>query len=371
MSTARYVFLDAGRGLAALVVLWHHVMVFYGRSIDELLAGVPAISIAAHAVSGWNTLAVAFFFVISGWSIQISTRRLSAGDLGLSWRSYMRHRVRRIVPIYCMALVWSFLMTMTLQRPEHERSLLTLLGNLAFLQTPAGTLGNLVVPFAGNGPLWSLSFEFWYYLALPLVYPLLVPGSPPGRSFRPELAIALCMLIGLLAIGLNRIAPNPFFLFATLWPVWLAGFVFGRVSDDRAGMIGCLLVILVGELVLWGISRVLNSDALLILLRSLGVAAGTAALAMAHTLPAVKYLSGRTFAQLLVGALAFIGGGSYSIYVLHYPLIMFLAAEAFELHYVAGGVLLLVLGAAVAEPRLQRSINRLAMFRDGSDRDTR
>ena len=53
----------------------------------------------------------------------------------------------------------------------------TLLGNAAFLQ-------EIVVPtYGSNAPLWSLSYEFWYYF----LYPVLI-------------AFAFCRSLGRLAV---------------------------------------------------------------------------------------------------------------------------------------------------------------------------
>jgi peptidoglycan/LPS O-acetylase OafA/YrhL len=57
-----------------------------------------------------------------------------------------------------------------------------LLGNLAFLQTIA------VAPFGSNGPLWSLAFEFWYYIWFPALVVLV-----RQRRLSPAL---LALLIG-------------------------------------------------------------------------------------------------------------------------------------------------------------------------------
>jgi peptidoglycan/LPS O-acetylase OafA/YrhL len=57
-----------------------------------------------------------------------------------------------------------------------------LLGNCLFLQTIAlPGMGSRIVPlFGSNGPLWSLSNEFWYYIAFPFMVLLMARG----RSWR-------------------------------------------------------------------------------------------------------------------------------------------------------------------------------------------
>jgi peptidoglycan/LPS O-acetylase OafA/YrhL len=55
----------------------------------------------------------------------------------------------------------------------------TLAGNTFFLQTiKLPGMGGLRLPaFGSNGPLWSLSNEFWYYLAFPLLALLIAKSS--------------------------------------------------------------------------------------------------------------------------------------------------------------------------------------------------
>jgi len=67
-----------------------------------------------------------------------------------------------------------------------------LAGNSLFLQTIAlPGLGHTRVPtFGSNGALWSLSFEFWYYLAFPFLVFLLAWG----RSWRMGLVSCLVLV---------------------------------------------------------------------------------------------------------------------------------------------------------------------------------
>ena len=65
------------------------------------------------------------------------------------------------------------------------------MGNLFFLQTI------FVPPFGSNAPLWSLSFEFWYYLLFPLCLFALSRGNQvvSGR-FCALAAVAVAALVG-------------------------------------------------------------------------------------------------------------------------------------------------------------------------------
>ena len=81
MYASRYQTLDSWRGLAALLVVFHHVSgMEVGRS------------------------AVMVFFVISGYCITASA--YSCQERGLGFWGYLRRRVRRIYPPYLLALVY-------------------------------------------------------------------------------------------------------------------------------------------------------------------------------------------------------------------------------------------------------------------------
>jgi peptidoglycan/LPS O-acetylase OafA/YrhL len=58
------------------------------------------------------------------------------------------------------------------------------LGSLFFLQ------GIACAPFGSNGPLWSLSYEFWYYLLFPLLYLAVTTVGTP-RSIKVKAAMAV------------------------------------------------------------------------------------------------------------------------------------------------------------------------------------
>jgi peptidoglycan/LPS O-acetylase OafA/YrhL len=80
------------------------------------------------------------------------------------------------------------------------------LGNIAFLQ-------NTLVPvFGSNGPLWSLNYEFWYYIMFPLGF--FVLSSRYGRALRVAFAAGLIFL--LLSLGWPLVVDAPIWVFGAL-----------------------------------------------------------------------------------------------------------------------------------------------------------
>lgn len=174
------------RATAALVVFAGHARVLF---IGSLL-GAAGIGANAHKVvsGGHHTIgqtdpghqAVIVFFVLSGYLVGGGTLR--AWQRGLwTWREYAIQRLTRL----WMVLLPALLLTVLLDRvgialfgfggiyggpigqdsiPRDILSRLdskTFFGCLLFLQNVfTKTLGS-------NSPLWTLSYEFWFYIAFP------------------------------------------------------------------------------------------------------------------------------------------------------------------------------------------------------------
>jgi peptidoglycan/LPS O-acetylase OafA/YrhL len=80
-----------------------------------------------------------------------------------------------------------------------------LVGNSLFLQTISlpGMRGAQVSTFGSNGPLWSLAFEFWYYMAFPLLVLLLVKsGSNRSANGDPRARVSRWLLRAACIVGL-------------------------------------------------------------------------------------------------------------------------------------------------------------------------
>jgi peptidoglycan/LPS O-acetylase OafA/YrhL len=210
----RLIGLDALRGASALVVVLHHVRTLFPASSARLAHGSELAGELSGFVSSRSTEAVLLFFVLSGLSIRLSVERRGLGDRA-SIGDYLRRRAQRILPPYVLALAVSALVAHTIAPvPAVAVSLSTLAGNLLFLQTAIGVPGQWFMPYAGNAPLWSLSFEVFYYLS----YPLLVAGIPDAR--RRSLVVLALSALGFAA---GALAANPFAMFCAAFPIWYFG----------------------------------------------------------------------------------------------------------------------------------------------------
>lgn len=230
------VHLDAIRGLAAVAVfLSHGRMLFIARGLRNVIAGSPdqirgvkldTSPLTAHALPRQSIghEAVIVFFVLSGYFVGGSVLR-SFRETKFSWTKYLLHRMTRLWVVLIPALVigWSLdqcgmhLLHGThnlysgYSSPEIAPGLsqrLTLgafLGNVFFLQ-------GIVTPCLGtNLPLWSLAYEFWFYLLFPLALVAL------GRSEQAAVGragAACCFLAFALLCG---------WIIMAYFAIWLIG----------------------------------------------------------------------------------------------------------------------------------------------------
>ena len=177
MKNHPYFHLECVRGLAALLVLAHHVRVLlfsYFESFPPELRN--SVTRAYIFITGFNRGSVIVFFTLSGYLI---IKKVVSNLPGFQWREYLTDRLVRLY----MVLLPSLLMTVVfvtagraiwigeyaggagynLSPAQIDISWQTIVKNLFYLQTLTGpTLGD-------NTPLWSLAYEFWYYLLFPLM----------------------------------------------------------------------------------------------------------------------------------------------------------------------------------------------------------
>jgi|SRR5579871_1073397 len=167
----KFEVLDFCRGLAALAVVTGHARLF---TLATYASGAakPLWLAPLYLLTGIGRQAVVIFFVLSGFLIGRNV--LNAFSSGKwSWRTYAAHRLARLWAVLIPALILTALLD--LARGEWP-NLLVALANAAFLQT-------IVAPtFGSNAPLWSLAYEFWYYVTFPLLaFIILGAGSRPAR----------------------------------------------------------------------------------------------------------------------------------------------------------------------------------------------
>ena len=137
--------LDILRGVAALTVVLFHVISCYPTVFDKNfeLGYFLNYNFPGH-------MGVLVFFILSGYVIAVNNPSLPDRK---SISRYIRKRLIRIVPIYFVAMVFTFAIT------YGRYDLRQMLSNFFFVSVP---FDNVTME---NGPLWSLNYELLYYFA--------------------------------------------------------------------------------------------------------------------------------------------------------------------------------------------------------------
>ncbi len=146
--TRKIQLLEALRGFAAVYVLFHHLTLRQKNIFGYFFAEGQA--------------AVILFFILSGFVIYLSTNGLSK-KRELHFKEYFIKRFRRIYPVFIVALILAYAAQSITAHRWLPLNAPTLLGNLLNLQD-FRLPGNWFVPYYRNTPLWSLSYEWWYYM---------------------------------------------------------------------------------------------------------------------------------------------------------------------------------------------------------------
>jgi len=342
----RLVRLECLRGFAALYVFVVHIAQYVVK--PEGLLAWPF---------KFGQEAVMLFFLISGFVIFYSYEVASDKSFG----GYLLRRFRRIYPIFLLALGLSAL----LRANDGSFDVRTLLGNLFMLQDFSATKpGVWFNYYGGNTPLWSLSYEWWFYM---LFFPI--------RTRLPE-AVQKYVVFGLgaVAIAVYQAWPNQISLFLGYFMIWWTGVEMAR-AYCRGRSVGIMPVLLMALTVFGFFVPVW-----LTLLR------GASATTIGHVLLEHRYASFHpalefrhtsfAFAAVVVGLVwqrlgwrgfdaifsvfSKVAPISYGIYVLHLPIVTSTLLSGLPLPVeVAGYVAATVILATLAEGPFQQWVNRL------------
>lgn len=181
----KLIYLQIARGIAALIVVFHHITASGVYYFDKHLFG-------GVFKAGWN--AVDFFFVLSGFIIYYA----HSGDLGRKseWRRYFSKRLLRIYPIYwVVAGIGLALLSMKSgQVSGHELP--------AFVSPSTYVLKSLLLIPQRIDPFlvvaWSLCYEMFFYIMFGL-------GILAGRR-----VLWIFIVVYLALLGYQIIYPSGF-----------------------------------------------------------------------------------------------------------------------------------------------------------------
>ncbi len=301
--------LTATRGAAAILVFIHH----YGP--EELFA------------PGWRVgnVAVSYFFVLSGFVLY-----LSYSDKAFRYADYMKRRVARIVPVYLLALA-----LMVFPAEQHFKCIITTVRGVKELLLSAALLQAYVptYPLTLNLPGWTISVEMAFYIVFPLLLGL------QRRSIRwfavgaaGLFVLSQCIHLYLFPVrqGLGDVVSdtiffNPLIHMSQFMVGMLGGYLFYRVRD-RIPKYQLLPLLLLAMCVAAVVYRAYHPQYISFQVGLLDPLATLLILSIAINNPA----------WLRVRPLVFLGEISYGIYILQWPVYVFLYTMN-ERHWHIGG----------------------------------
>lgn len=149
--------LEAIRGFAALYVVFHHLFA----------SGLVIGGINFSFLFRFGQEAVILFFILSGFVISYSFEKAKDKRFSLFF-------TKRFIRIYFPLLIVFILHYLMLSYQKGQWVFVQwkhLFGNLAMLQDNYHTKPNVITgPFLDNDPLWSLSYEWWFYMIYFVLY---------------------------------------------------------------------------------------------------------------------------------------------------------------------------------------------------------
>ena len=186
-------YLEGLRGLAALYVVLYHVVM----TLDGVRPGASSL-IPFNAVwLKWGHFAVALFIVISGYVLALPV--VVRGSLSGGLRGFFARRARRLLPGYYAALVLAMPFWIAqLRFTQDDASPLRIAGSFAAHAILLHNVSQHTIQTI-DGPLWSVAVECQIYLVFAFVL------LPVVRRFGIGSMVAVAFAIGLLPLAIGTV----------------------------------------------------------------------------------------------------------------------------------------------------------------------
>ncbi len=300
-------FLDLSRWIAAFIVFAGHLHELLLSPYEQVEQQNILVAVF-YFVIGLSSEAVMVFFVLSGFLI--GGKNLARAKTGsFDFSSYCVDRISRLYVVLLPAVLIGYFLDIIGSSYFPEAGLYKLLsyhvvtehldssiliGNLLMLQSFYTTV------IGSNLPLWSLSFEFWFYLLFGLLIVIIFENKQSQWKFwKIILALMIILLLG-----------YKFILYFLIWCIGLSIAFLNRkiIKNPIIAIIPFISVLIISRFHLITIQYL--SDLL-------------AAISFGIFLLSMKEIN-NSFLYRTKKINSVLAGFSYSLYLLHYPLILFL-----------------------------------------------
>jgi peptidoglycan/LPS O-acetylase OafA/YrhL len=200
--------LEAIRGFAAVYVIMTHT--FHQTPVTQ------GIDFSFFLKFGQE--AVILFFILSGFVIEYSFSKSE----DKSFKTYFLKRFFRIfIPLFFVWAINYFIFYFG--NYKINISWHNVFGNLFMLQDLSTKPNNIVTPFLGNLPLWSLSYEWWFYM---MYFPIVKISKDSSSNF--------VYIVGIISAISYLFYPN--FINRELYylVIWWSGVVLARCYAENS-----------------------------------------------------------------------------------------------------------------------------------------
>ncbi len=188
--------LESVRGFAAFYVVLHHTV-----NVDGVFSNLFK----------FGQEAVILFFFMSGFVIHYSFQK--SKDKRFS-RYFSNRFYRLYIPLFCIFIL-GYLVSSYRVGYFIDPELSNLIKNILMLQDIESLKPAVIAPpYMGNSPLWSLSYEWWFYM---LYYPL----CNQGRVFKSNMHITFTL--SCLGAVLYVLEPSFATRIAMYFSIWFSG----------------------------------------------------------------------------------------------------------------------------------------------------
>ena len=224
----RFGYIDAQRGLAAILVIWLHATDAF-KQLPTPPVGDLLYAFSAALDTG--RVGVILFFAISGFVIPSSLRAIGNQTKADALRVFLIRRVFRLYPVYWLSVVGAALLGLLFMTPF---SLQTVLLNLTMIQSVFGAPNVL-------GLYWTLRLELIFYIACACLFTLGALQQPRGLVVGmfagPIIFIVLPRCVHLLnPTWLDPTSAGPFLNYLTEYALFVSVMFWGalfRCWHDR------------------------------------------------------------------------------------------------------------------------------------------
>ena len=328
-SVPRLHFIDGLRGLAMLMVLFYHCWLYGGQWAVALPLGHHAVNIAP--VLGYGHIGVNLFLVLSGFCLYWPFVKQGKRPEPTLWQ-FAKKRCRRILPPYYAVLVLFGGLALFHVLPGQEAVTSHYLWNWLWIHTLMAHNLRPGYIFTLDGALWSLALEFQLYILFPVLVEAYRRFNARGVLWT---VLAFCTLYRFTLVHEHSVTEG-------VAGYVLASSVFGRAFEFALGMFTAMLVSRQHAAKKW---LLVPADFVV-----LGVVLAVSVLQRHggdfQPLDDAKW--GLLFAALILGAsrtnsvlhrvlsgplIVRLGIFSYSVYLVHLPLIFALAALTQRRHF--------------------------------------